>query len=357
MFDDRKDPHCPTCGKTFAQLGSHFAEKPKHRPHLDDDTMDALAGILMGDGTMVDKANHPQLRVELTEPQYLTWLQREYPFLFGSITRMQRDQPHADVYKIRTIPHPQLHEFSSWYRSGKKQFPANLTLSPKMVKHWYCCDGGLNWPGNSDSGASACLYSVNEDGGSIVELFNEVGFDPTSHSDHRIYFSRDETPTLLGWMGVPPDGFEYKWEWQDKARYKQKKETTPVTDDSLSNLSNDLIELAGQLQQVTTQVNGQERAGDMIDNEREKHKEEISQLKERHEEELEKEVNRAKKCAKREMRDELLRNIYSRLGKLDESDKNAIKRGGGISQRMLGEAAGLSQQQVGNIVNQQKQPD
>lgn len=352
MLDSVGEVACPTCGKAFNQISHHYAEKPNHRPVLEDSVIDVLTGILMGDGSMVNNANHPQMKIDITEPRYLSWLKREYPYLFTSIQKTEREDPHADVYSVKTIPHPRLHEFSSWYRSGEKQFPANLSLTPKMVKHWYCCDGGLNWPGNSDAGASACLYSVNEDGQDIVELFEECGFSPNDHSDHRVYFNREETPTLLGWMGVPPDGFEYKWEWQDKDAYQSRKSAKPVTDGSLSELSNQLVQLAGQLQQVTTQRTSQRQVNDAIERERENCNERIQELKEKHEEEIEAVKKEVREETRRETRNKLIRRIYNNLSDLNDADKRGIKRAGGISQRMLGDSLDLSQQQVANIVRE-----
>lgn len=53
--------------------------------------------------------------------------------------------------------------------------------------------------------------------------------------------------------------------------------------------------------------------------------------------------------ARTEMRNELIRNIYDRLGDLDDDDLSTINRYDGVSQRLIGEAVGLSQQQIGNI--------
>jgi hypothetical protein len=67
----------------------------------------------------------------------------------------------------------------------------------------------------------------------------------------------------------------------------------------------------------------------------------------KHEEQLQK----AREQARKDMRDEIITDIYRRLGDLEEEDYTRMKRGGGVSQSMLGEAVGLSQQQIGNIVN------
>jgi len=58
----------------------------------------------------------------------------------------------------------------------------------------------------------------------------------------------------------------------------------------------------------------------------------------------------ARQETRQETRDELVRDIYDRLGDLDDDDLDTITRYSGVSQRLIGEAIGLSQPQIGNIV-------
>lgn len=66
--------------------------------------------------------------------------------------------------------------------------------------------------------------------------------------------------------------------------------------------------------------------------------------------EVEEMVAEARQETRDETRNELICNIYDRLSDLNEGDIDTITRYGGVSQRLIGEAVGLSQQQVGNIV-------
>jgi hypothetical protein len=66
----------------------------------------------------------------------------------------------------------------------------------------------------------------------------------------------------------------------------------------------------------------------------------------KHEEELQK----ARENARQEERNEIITDVYNRLTGLDEDDFTRMKRANGVSQSMLGEAVGLTQQQIGNIV-------
>jgi flagellar biosynthesis/type III secretory pathway protein FliH len=117
------------------------------------------------------------------------------------------------------------------------------------------------------------------------------------------------------------------------------------------------VQLAGQLQQVTTQSASQNATGNALETEREKHRQEIEQLKEKHQQEIAEAREEAAKRAKREGRNDTIRQIYSHLKDLNESDRQSIKRAGGISQRLLGDAVELSQQQIGNIIRETNRAD
>jgi len=62
------------------------------------------------------------------------------------------------------------------------------------------------------------------------------------------------------------------------------------------------------------------------------------------------ELEKAREKAQKEARNEIITKVYSRLNDLDDDELSTINRFSGISQSMLGEAVGISQQQVGNIV-------
>jgi len=68
------------------------------------------------------------------------------------------------------------------------------------------------------------------------------------------------------------------------------------------------------------------------------------------ESEVQDRLKKAREDARKDTRDEIITDIYNRLGDLAEEDYTRMKRGGGVSQAMIGEAVGLTQQQIGNIV-------
>jgi hypothetical protein len=65
-----------------------------------------------------------------------------------------------------------------------------------------------------------------------------------------------------------------------------------------------------------------------------------------HEEELQKQRQQVRK----ETRNEVIKDVYKGLSGLSDDDYTRMKRADGVSQSMLGDALGLTQQQVGNIV-------
>lgn len=70
--------------------------------------------------------------------------------------------------------------------------------------------------------------------------------------------------------------------------------------------------------------------------------------------EHEKRVERAEKDAAKETRNEIISDVYNNLRDFDDKDYTRMKRSGGVSQSMLGEALGLSQPQIANILKAAK---
>lgn len=61
-------------------------------------------------------------------------------------------------------------------------------------------------------------------------------------------------------------------------------------------------------------------------------------------------LQKAREQARTEARNEVIRDLYRRFNGIDDDDWTRMKRANGISQSMIGEAVGLSQQQIGNII-------
>lgn len=62
------------------------------------------------------------------------------------------------------------------------------------------------------------------------------------------------------------------------------------------------------------------------------------------------ELQKAREEARMETRNEIINDVYEGLSGFDDDDYTRMKRADGVSQKMIGEAVGLTQQQIGNIV-------
>jgi hypothetical protein len=61
-------------------------------------------------------------------------------------------------------------------------------------------------------------------------------------------------------------------------------------------------------------------------------------------------LEKAREETRKDTRNEIIQDVYRGLSGFDDDDYTRMKRADGVSQAMLGEAVGLSQQQVANIV-------
>lgn len=217
---------CPTCGDLFKSLGQHFRFNPDHRKDISSNIMDILTGIFMGDGTLVNKNNKLKcIRVSMTNRTYLRHIRELIGWLStGNITlsvdKSENVRYSKNLYSLVTVPHPQFDVFFEWYNSGSKRYPDDIRLNRDIVRHWYCCDGGLHWKDSGCCYATITCSNEIDRAGWLIGLFEDIGFEAGS-SVHSITFREAETKRLLEWMGDPPPGFEYKWENVDEKRYRR----------------------------------------------------------------------------------------------------------------------------------------
>lgn len=232
---------CPECGNEYERLGRHFTSKETHRPPISDKMNRILTGILMGDGSVRTQYEHPVFRLRITAKDYLKWLKNQCEWLFGDITLDQDASQQAelarkggmnpqadptdynDLYGMRSVPHPDFEQFQHWYGEEGKKYPDGLELSPTVVKHWYVCDGWINYPKTASKGSIGIRVSEKHgDLGKIAAKFKPLGVEPTVINES-IRFSLDDTGKLIKAFGDPLPGFEYKWEYEDKEKYMKKK--------------------------------------------------------------------------------------------------------------------------------------
>lgn len=231
---------CPAdeCGCEFEQVAIHWDSNPSHRPSLTDRQHEILTGLVMGDGSVFRKSANPKIEVLMTKPMYLRYLHDLFDILstgyslqLGGDEKAKKNYDdgyddelrlgaYSDMYVWRTRTHPEIEEYASWYRSGKKVWPYNLEMTPRTFKHWYCCDGNLNKKSESYS----IRISMNNEAGNEEKIRNyfddsvlpepdswfeyDVGRD-SMNCEARWYYQKSQQ--IFSEIGAPLPGFNNKW--------------------------------------------------------------------------------------------------------------------------------------------------
>jgi hypothetical protein len=182
----------------------------------------------MGDATVEDRGSAGRLTIEVTNKEFLDWVDRELGILSLGVKSYQSSADQTErvdvvgnqkvkehhnfnrTYELKSRSHPFFKELYSWYGEDGKRFPENLELTPLKAKMWYCCDGSLV---RSDSQRPhARFYTKNEDDrlDTLTSYFRDKGLDAREYVG-AVGFTADGTEELLDWMGNPPSGMQYKW--------------------------------------------------------------------------------------------------------------------------------------------------
>lgn len=231
---------CNQCNKEFSCIGKHWSQSTTcdHRS-ISNREKEIITGVVMGDGTVVQQKDvcNPHLQVVMISYDYLDYLCQNFGNLSSSISEHQTAEESAknalktgfsevaetknynDMYMFRTISHPELQEFRNWYSTGEKIFPKYITLTPTVLKHWYCCDGTYC---NNGSNKHMSISAANERGNKekIDQLF-ELSSLPTpkyiiseredGSKKCEARFTVEESNIIWEYMGKPLPSFEYKW--------------------------------------------------------------------------------------------------------------------------------------------------
>lgn len=227
---------CPTCGDKYKRIGQHWNYSDCNPPEMTEEQKDIVRGLLMGDGYL---QNHNKdrkccLKVEMITREYLEFVDDKFGILGTGVTldktaeenarkgratgyRPDADKKdYSDVYLWTSRSIDELNDFSHWY-TPKKEFPADITLTPTVLKHWYCGDGHYH------NQSHIKLSIANERGNKqkINKYFSAVGLPiPSRYEDtelknggnrYSLHFTVADSQTIFEYMGKPLPGFEYKW--------------------------------------------------------------------------------------------------------------------------------------------------
>ena len=226
---DVQTAQCPECKGRYRHLVKHWNNSDCNRINPSEKQLEILTGVLMGDGTLLRDGKNAAVAVEMTNRRYLRWLDSQLG-LFSTGVRVKHTEEeqrarsqnaylesvrNSTSYKashlLLTRKHPMFNQFRHWYDTGDKRYPAELTLTPTILRHWYCCDGTLNMPASA-ANPTATIICTNETHREdfLIDLLGDVGFAVYAR-DGRFRFPVSETRRLLDWIGPAPPGFEYKW--------------------------------------------------------------------------------------------------------------------------------------------------
>lgn len=228
--------NCPSCNKEVS-LGHHWAQSNCDYPDLSKQQSDALTGALMGDGTVINYSHaHPSLKVVSTTQEYLEYLDNLLgPMSTGVRKKMTAkesakeardsgfdvsadEKSYSDVYVWTTRSSPKLSVFLDWYDNTKgKIWPESITLSPEVLKNWYCCDGNYK----NKSYIRISLSNEKNEKRKVENYFKKANIPLPSrwetskkkeYSDRcSICWTVSQSNKLFDYMGEPLPGFEYKW--------------------------------------------------------------------------------------------------------------------------------------------------
>jgi len=225
---------CQQCGNEYQKIATHWSMNSScNHPSFTDHQKEIVVGLLMGDGYINNSAKYPYVQVGMISPNYLEYIADEFDILGSSVylritaednaqkTKNSGFSPNAeaenysDVYWWQSICHPELQEFADWYSSGKKVWPADIKLTPTVLKHWYCGDG--HWANHSsDNFIQISMTNEKENTNKIDEMFRNVGLPvpkkyAISETKCDARFTVAQSKELWEYMGNPLPDFEYKW--------------------------------------------------------------------------------------------------------------------------------------------------
>lgn len=218
----------------------HWTRSSCDRLSFSDAQIETLTGLLMGDADLHARSDpNPLFRIRMTNRPFLEYLDSQLGVLSrgvfldrtaeemaGQAKKNQKrgvtgfetvnESNYNALFGLRTVSHPDLHQFKSWYQSGEKRFPEELELTPEITRMWYVSDGWLAVDSKSSDGPRLMFKASNERDRRdyLVNLFEDAGFT-AGFSRDAVQVSAFETERLLDWIGDPPAGFGYKWQLPD----------------------------------------------------------------------------------------------------------------------------------------------
>jgi len=225
---------CQQCGNEYKRIGQHWSMSSScSHPSFTDHQKEIITGLLMGDGYIDTCSKNPYITVNMISPNYLEYIADEFGVLGGDVSLKitaaesakrnkdsgfdpnAKEQNYSDKYQWQSMSHPELQEFADWYSSGKKVWPADIELTPTVLKHWYCGDGYWDNSG-SRNGIRIAMANEVDNTNKVDQMFKNIGLSAPSNygvSENTCdaQFTVEQSKELWQYMGAPLPDFEYKW--------------------------------------------------------------------------------------------------------------------------------------------------
>ncbi len=219
--------NCDYCNESFEKLGLHWYYNEDHRTEISKEENKIITGVLMGDGTINRDSGNPRLVVEMTNKDYLSWLDKKLGNLSCGVSLHRTSEQNSkrgvlgnyggeykDTYVLKTRRHPEIEKFSTWYELGYKEFPSDITLTSTVLKHWYVCDGHYR-DGEYHNSIEIGVENESKNKCKINTYFTERDLpEPTwcdTGNSVKIRFTNSESKEIFNYMGEYVEGFSYKF--------------------------------------------------------------------------------------------------------------------------------------------------
>jgi len=214
---------CPSCDNKYGQIALHWNRSDCEFPNFTEHQIEIMKGLLLGDADIQKSSGNCAFRIRSTNKDFLNWLDNELSplsrgvkieedgeskkevALKNELKGVTKDSTFKDLYSLRTVSTNETNELRSWYKSGKKRYPDNV--SKKMLKYWYISDGWIN-----GRYISIRCIDQSDDAEKVLSLIRDAGLEPTSFETDSgtIRISCSSSRDFLD-STKPVTGFEYKW--------------------------------------------------------------------------------------------------------------------------------------------------
>jgi hypothetical protein len=212
-----KDKTCHNCGNNYVCIGNHWKADGNNCGYIkiDKHKMEILTGVLMGDGNVqINNGKNPLLSVSVKEKDYLKYLDSELDVLSNGVKKWS----NRNLWRLRTIRHPKIHELLSWYDGGEKTWDKSVVFTPTVLKHLYACDGSLCATEESKGHCRISICNESERAEKIANKLENVVPRPTvdKYGDNcSLRWNVNDSKKVLNYMGKPLCGYRYKWNMGD----------------------------------------------------------------------------------------------------------------------------------------------